>query len=97
LWFEFVLVDAHFITLMCGVEYLCCAVGLGWGVGIALGSEYIGMFMGAWCTTGGKADGIECMLLFECADINPEFLEGKTHRPNVIKQVQYAIKRVFNA
>lgn len=37
-----------------------------------------------------------CVCTCTCADINPEFLEGKTHRPNVIKQVQYAIKRVFN-
>ena len=44
------------------------AVGLGWGVGVALGSEYI--------------------------DVSPEFLEGKTHRPNVLKQVQYSIKRL---
>lgn len=29
-----------------------------------------------------------------CVDMSPEFLEGKQHRPNVIKQVQYAIKRI---
>ena len=27
-------------------------------------------------------------------NISPEFLEGRTHRPNVFKQVQYAVKRL---
>ena len=30
----------------------------------------------------------------EYIDVSPEFLEGKTHRPNVLKQVQYSIKRL---
>ena len=33
-------------------------------------------------------------VLLQYINISPEFVEGRTHRPNVFKQVQYAVKRL---
>lgn len=65
--------------------------GYGFGgtpIGIA------GLGVGGGCGVGiGLGWGIGIAIGSEYIDVSPEFLEGKTHRPNVIKQVQYAIKR----
>jgi hypothetical protein len=68
------------------------SAGYGFGgspIGIA------GLGVGGGCGVGvGLGWGLGVAIGSEYIDVSPEFLEGRTHRPNVIKQVQYAIKRV---
>eukprot|EP00890_Picochlorum_soloecismus_P003713 jgi/Picsp_1/4342/NSC_01848-R1_---NA--- len=73
-------------------------VGCGFGIGYGFGGAPIGIAglgVGGGCGVGvGLGWGFGSAIGTQYIDISPEFLEGKQHRPNIIKQVQYAIKRL---
>jgi hypothetical protein len=54
----------------------------------------LGLGFGGGCGVGiGLGWGLGVGLGSQYINVSPEFAEGKTHRPNPIQQVKYAIKR----
>lgn len=74
--------------------WLGCGFGVGWGFGgTPLGVA--GLSMGGMCgVVGGIGWGKGFGLGTQYINISPEFTEGKQHRPNVFKQLQYVAKRL---
>jgi hypothetical protein len=55
----------------------------------------LGLGFGGGCGIGvGLGWGLGVGLGSQYINVSPEFAEGKTHRPNPIQQVKYAIKRL---
>ncbi|KAL4436397.1 hypothetical protein ABPG77_009959 [Micractinium sp. CCAP 211/92] len=74
--------------------WLGCGFGVGWGFGGApLGVA--GLSAGGMCgVVAGLGWGTGVGLGTQYINVSPEFTEGKQHRPNVLKQIQYVVKRL---
>lgn len=76
-------------------------VGCGFGVGYGFGGAGIGIAglgVGGGCGVGlGLGWGFGAAVGAQYIDVSPEFNEARTHRPNPIQQVKYAIRRVVGA
>ena len=71
-----------------------CGFGIGWGFGgVPIG--FLNLGVGGGCGVGiGLGWGIGTGLGTEYINISPQFTEGKSHRPNLFQQLNYAFKRL---